>query len=243
MSFYLDDAYNDDDLTVRISNGGIRGEQNMWKGILMEPISFSANASFDPIAGSSTLDALEDFRQGAEIAGRSSNNRVGQKLADLVGGITFRLQKLTVKNWSGTTDPVINISFAMINNDQVQNVFQQYYNLHAQLYPDLSSAQQEASSGDTGFALIPPYGFSPASRGGNNSSSNGLWSVDVGRWFTAHNMILADVTVTSSLTLDDTPENQNAPEPMYAAVNCVFTTERAATRREVLRWLRSNLTN
>lgn len=235
MALYIDDAFGDDDLTVRLTNNGIPIGQTQWKGILTEPLSFSATADFGA-QGSGILDKLDDLlKAGGKILTLSGDEELREQ-GKATQETSLRIHKLTIKSWSGTEDPVINVSFAMVNSDTMKNVFEQYYDLYASMFAGL---KESTEGGNGNESLIAPYGFQfDGSR--NRNGTAGLWSVDVGRWFTAHNMILSNVELTSSLTLDVTPGDENPPMPMYAAVNCTFTTERAATQQMVRGWLRRN---
>lgn len=239
MSLYLEDALADSDLTVRVGNAGIREGQNTWSGLQIAPISFGASAEFGA-QGSGILDKLDDMLRftgkALSLSGNDELRSAGQELNQ----VSLRIHEMTVKSWSGTADPVINVSFAMVNTDRLKNAFEQYYDLQASMYPTLTTESFE-QQGNRGRGLLPPYGFSPDGQR-SREGSKGLWTVEIGNWFRAYNMLLTNVQLESSMTLDvskDTTASKPAM-PMYAAVTCTFTTERAATQNIVRGWLRRN---
>lgn len=240
MSLYIDDAFADEDITVRISNAGVRGDQTIWKGIQTQPISFAAQADFQAQT-SGILKEYDDLLTKGKVAlSVSASDGLNQAGRDL-SQVSLKVHKMTIKTWSGTEDPIINVSFAMVNSDAtIKNVFEQYYDLYAAMFPVLSDTNESGTPG--GESLLAPYGFVTGS--GTSRSRNGargLWNLDIGRWFSARNLILTNVSLDSSLTLDATPGDTNPPMPMYAAVTCTFTTERAAIQSTVKSWLKRNI--
>ncbi|WYW02716.1 PmgG-like head morphogenesis protein [Pseudomonas phage vB_PpuM-Peetri] len=146
---------------------------------------------------------------------------------------TFQIKTLlnTVSTWNGTQRPTFPLQIAIVRyNESEEPVHLKSAKLQSYLYPRIGEGKNEKVGVDSFLSafLTPPGGYLPSGK----TEAQGTWTLEIGQWFRATNLILVDANFefSQAITVDGTP--------LYATGSLTVQPYRLVSDQEFLAYFR-----
>lgn len=207
---------NSPDHTIRLSH---QAEAYQFKCIVTAPFGISSSANFD----SPFEQFFNDKSQKLTELTTATNIAFGTDFK------TFQIKTLlnTVSTWNGTQRPTFPIQIAVVRyTEREEPVHTKVAKLKSYLYPRVGEGKNEKVGIDSFLSsfLTPPGGYLPQGK----SEAQGTWTLEIGKWFRATNLILVDCSVEFS----QTPTIDGSP--LYATGSLIVQPYRLVSDKEFL---------
>lgn len=189
-------------------------------GIMTNELSLSVSNDFGSLVNpNKTLEAL------SETIGRAATSAASvfdsDKLGDFIQNLAPRTLLHTVSTWSGSSKPTFPISLLFLRVKRSDNISLQIQSLYKTVLPT-KNIKLPIVGNTTLTTIRAPLGYFPTSE----HSADGTLSIQIGKWFTAHDLVARSVEATFS------KEISTDGFPLYATATIVLEPFRMITYDE-----------
>lgn len=105
------------------------------------------------------------------------------------GQVSWKQPSTTALNWTGSTNPELNLSLVFISTKSSDNVLNIAKKLHTLTYPSL---------GSSGLVYRAPLQYTPSTKIGRQPTAKGTVAIQIGKWFYAVGLVCLSFTPTYS---------------------------------------------
>ena len=222
MGLYIEDLPSEAIVKLSFLDGR-GGSPKVWKSWIQDDFSLQGSSSYNAPLESLLDDTHEKVQETkAGVAGVLSYLGVS---GDFLPTFVIKNIGQTVLSWSSSERPSFSPSMLFIDYGQGENIQEQAVELASLVYP-----RQGAGQGTVLERLLD----TPGSFGVTDGASRGTFTLRLGSWFVAPNLVL------ESAQLDVSKERTTSGQPLWAKVECSLRPYKLITESEFQDYFRES---